>query len=212
MRTTTTSDWPEVNAHVGVHVREDAPPLATRVEDLDGGRLVVAAPLSRLGVATAAVRGVTVELSWTTLHGTATRSAVIDEVRSGNLPLWVLRGAGGVRWAQRRSYVRVPVAAPLILTVDGRRVHATVVDLSEGGMRCTVRGRASMAIGDLVDTSLRVEEGEVPVMARAVRVIPAGSDLLEIGLQFVDITVANADRIRRTVFATQVRSRAMGLA
>jgi c-di-GMP-binding flagellar brake protein YcgR len=119
------------------------------------------------------------------------------------VPLWRIRShPPEVR--QRREYVRVPVR----LTVSSAFAQLTIVDLSEGGMSCETPPGLALRAGRELDLTLDLDGDRVEVVAEVVRARPTGSGMVEAALRFRDVSDADATRIRRYVFAAQVRDRA----
>lgn len=178
--------WPEVNDRV--RVRLDLPPrlggdeidLLSRVEDVQDGRLLVAAP-TFAGDLHVAQEGLEVTLSWATDRGQCRQAFVLLGVVRLSVPCWELSPAGDLVHEQRRRFVRVPViglgrlsAVPLPEELaTGPHVPLARPDVDPGGLQPGARAAddcgeggaeedASLAIA-LVDLS----EGGACVRSRA---------------------------------------------
>src|SRR5205085_2915468 len=86
---------------------------------------------------------------------------LVTETRGAPFPTWVLEAAGPAVRVQRRQYVRIPEwdgSAELRLFTSDGALAATVLDLSEGGVRCVVPQSATtaMLVGHVVDLILHI--------------------------------------------------------
>jgi c-di-GMP-binding flagellar brake protein YcgR len=211
---TVATAWPQVNERVTVRLlgRPDAHP--SRVEDIDGDELLIAAVVDGRGVPVIPERGEEVEIAWNTPRGVLCRRGTVVERAAGALRLWRVQGHGDPGVQQRREFVRVPVALEMVMERSGRRLAGTVIDLSESGLRVILKdaGTAVQA-GDLARITVAVEGEEVSVVAKVVRSSRMSSGLAsaELGMCFVEIPPAQVQVLRRHIFAQQVRQRAMGL-
>lgn len=115
---------------------------------------------------------------------------------------------GPVRTTQRRRFFRAPVTLDVTLEHDGATLPAVSTDLSEGGMRVTLRGAAPPHRAD-VTAHLCLDGDAVALPLTVVRTAPNGTRL-EVGLAFEDLPTPAADLIRREVFTAQVAARRNG--
>lgn len=127
-----TVDLPRINSLVEL-VLEDDSPHASRVEDLDGQMLSVAAPV---GVGRVEP-GASVTVRWVGERGVYSAPATLAGTVRDRIALWTLRTVGMVEFGTRRSAVRVPVNLPVrVLDPETDRCwNGRMADLSEGGFR-----------------------------------------------------------------------------
>jgi hypothetical protein len=129
------ADLLSVNALVAVRLAEHDTEYSSRIEDIDGDTLIVAAPPGA-NAALLASGERDVELSWVTPRGRHEQlCALLEHINNGGLKQWRLRPTGTAKLIQRRRYVRVPAALAVLLVMPGEVLTATTVDVSEGGFR-----------------------------------------------------------------------------
>ena len=143
-------------------------------------------------------------------------TAILD----GRVRTWTTRVDGPPSRLQRRAFVRAPEARPVAFgRIDGCLFPATMVDLSEGGLRATFTSEVDLTIGDEVEVDFDLDGWSLTAPAIVVRAggrrpgpSPSAPALCEAGLAFASLSSADADRIRHHVFAKQARMRALGQA
>jgi c-di-GMP-binding flagellar brake protein YcgR len=129
-------------------------------------------------------------------------------------PTWLLRVVGSVSACQRRSFVRADVQLPVQLRAEGADHQVTAHDISEGGLRCSTRTALGLTGGTAVEVGLELEleldeQLRLRLPAEVVRARhPAPEAPLDLGLRFTDLSIADADRLRRWIFAELRRQRA----
>jgi hypothetical protein len=196
--------WPPVNARLDVRVRRRSTWLATRVEGREADLVDVAIPTNAGVIAVEAQRDDPVELRWIIDgRGLAYAEGLLVGAIEDRIPMWRIRSRPP-DVQQRREFVRVPVR----LTVPSRFEPLTTVDLSEGGMSCEAPAGLALREGRLLDLTLDLDGDRVDVTAEVIRVRPSGAGMVEAALRFRDVTEGEAQRIRRFVFAAQVKERA----
>lgn len=147
--------WPPVGALLRVVADESHPWLgpdgrASRVEDVDGGLIAVAAPRGP-GDVEPPEPGEEVQLSWAGPRGLLVLAVRLLETGRDGVPLWWCEPVGGLEVHQRREFVRAPVASGwrvgVLLTPVGPDAEPGVeptsghlLDLSEGGLRVRLPG------------------------------------------------------------------------
>jgi c-di-GMP-binding flagellar brake protein YcgR len=109
---------------------------------------------------------------------------------------------------QRREYVRSHTAPVEIeLTFGGETQTGRLIDLSEGGLRCSVRGAIVPRAGDVVEVAIPLDErGLIDLDAELVSVERQDQVWVLAG-RFLAIPTQDADRIRAYVFTRQLRER-----
>ncbi len=123
-----------------------------------------------------------------------------------------VRPLGEVRRLQRRAHVRVPQLSPIDLVLPIGKLRASLLDVSESGLRCVVTRPSPLGMDSLTTVTLELSGGEsVEVTCSAARMYAIDDDHLEVGLSFVGLDERTGNQIRKHVFAQQVRDRAMGL-
>lgn len=197
--------WPAPNTHVDITVDWWPGPLGSRVEDTAESHLVLAGPTTPMNEPVTAKRGAEVLLRWMTPRGPAQLHASILGAEWGSPPLWTVAPAGEPEVDQRRSYARVDLAEPIVLAARGHEHPATLTDLSEGGMSCIVFTAARLQAGDTAGTVLLIDGEPLTLHAEVIRADADNDGRLTLAMQFRNVTNRDARRIRRHVFAQQVR-------
>ncbi|GAA2377535.1 PilZ domain-containing protein [Dactylosporangium salmoneum] len=125
---------PAINALVDV-VLMDGEAYQSRVEDVSGKRLTVAAPF---GVSSADVPklGASMELAWVAGDRRQAVDVKLVELGREQPPRWLLEAVGSIRLQTRRNYVRGGGGERVEVTMGGTTYSGRVIDLSEGGVRC----------------------------------------------------------------------------
>jgi hypothetical protein len=195
--------WPPVNARLDIRIRRRSTWLATRVENRDEGVVDVAVPTNAGVVEVDAAVDDPVELRWIIDgQGLAYADGVFVGAVEDRIPMWRIR-ARPPEVQQRREFVRVPVR----LTIPSGIEHLVTLDLSEGGMSCEAPAALALREARLLDLDLDLDGDHVAVTAEVVRVWPHAPGVVVAALRFRDVTESEAQRIRRFVFAAQVRER-----
>lgn len=136
--------------------------------------------------------------------------AVVQTTRPPG-PQWLLRLTGRATACQRRSFVRADVQLPVRLVVQQAEHEITALDISEGGLRCSTREALGLTGGTAVEVGLVLGEQlqlQLPAeVVRARRTVPEAP--LDLGLRFTDLSIKDADRLRRWIFAELRRQRAV---
>jgi c-di-GMP-binding flagellar brake protein YcgR len=209
MRARPQTAWPQVNDRVSLRLECCAHDMAARVEDTDGNRLTLAAPLHHCETGQPGP-GRRARLHWLTTHAVMELTAVLVETRGHPLPVWVVEGTGAPERVQRRRYVRVPTQPlPVLLRAGGRQVSAWLLDLSEGGLRCTCSEPVELAPGERLVAWIKLgQDGpNFALSAEVVRVTTGADQRRTIACSFVDVPTESADRLRQYVFDQQLRER-----
>lgn len=199
---------PEVNDLVRVCVAGDPQGQPSRVEDVIGASLVLAAPSYAGDLVTTRV-GMAALVRWTGARGLFEVDVVLDEVRRHDaVAVWVVHPTSEVRVQQRRRYARVHAKMPMVFVPCGDKpaevVDGAGVDLSEGGLRARV---AADAIGEGARLQARfaLDDEAVSVLGSVIKVRPAERQS-EIVVIF-DEPVADEAVIRRWVLRQQILAR-----
>lgn len=205
--------WPDVNSLAFVDIVDEPVLLESRVEAIEGTALTLAAPTGAYGVTILPSAGETVLVAWNTVRGYFERKGVVETSLRTPQPRMTIRPAGEVRRLQRRAHVRVPQLSPVHLEVGPTRIRASLLDVSESGLRCVVQRPTPLGMDTRVEVTLELMDGTtVDVTCVPARMYAVDDEHLEVGLSFVDSDDRTANRVRKHVFAQQVRDRAMGLA
>jgi c-di-GMP-binding flagellar brake protein YcgR len=203
---------PRVNDLVTLFDQDDRE-YRSRVEGVDDEVLTVARPLD-LSADHQFDPGVELLVSWSTANGVAVLPVrPIAAHTDGLVAIWSLSPTRPGWIEQRRRYVRVPAGGPLALRLrgDGQAVDAlsgTMVDLSEGALRCAVNSALADALEtDLVQASFRFGDQQFDIPGRIVfrRSGTQPTQAVQLVVLF-DEPVREADLLRRQIFAQQLRA------
>lgn len=205
-------DWPELNSLAFIDIIDEPVMLESRVEAVDDDSLTLAAPTGAFGVPVLPSPGETVLVAWNTLRGYFERKGVVEHSLRTPQPQMTVRPLGEVRRLQRRAHVRVPQLTIIELVVAAGRLRASLLDVSESGLRVVVGRPSPLGMDTIVGVTLELNDGEsVDVDCVPARMYAIDDDHVEVGLSFVRLDERTGNKIRKHVFAQQVRDRAMGL-
>ena len=199
---------PELRQRVHLRLVRWGVSMPSVVEDVLDSDLVVAGPLNL-------VEGQMPEkeerllLLWEDANGPHQLPCDMGNVLTRELPQWQVKPAGPARTEQRRTAVRVHADTAVTIIRDRQAYPATLVDLSEGGMRATLDDAETVVgVGDLVSVILKFDKVEHDMRARVVRVQVEPGQPRTIAASFLDLAQHQADELRRHVFAEQTKLRA----
>lgn len=205
-----TEQWPAVNTLVSLIGSGWEGTASSRVEDLNDDILVVAAPHDPAGEALEILRpqpGDTVQVRWVHRRGMSERQAEVVAVEMHPRPQWRITASKPPDQIQRREAVRVEVLLELEVRHDGTSYKATTVDVSEGGLRCIIPAFATVEPGSRLELSFEVEGAPIAATAEVVRSRLTHDDFTQVNARFTRIQTADANRIRKFLFAEQVAQR-----
>ena len=204
-----TAAWPELHARVEVFGPWHERWLPSLLEDRDGRDLLVAVPNAPGTIVPVVGRpGELLTLQWVNTRGAAEVECRLVEVARNALASWRLLGLGEPVVRQRRAYVRAEVRIPVTLVDEEGGLAGWVVDLSEGGAR-VVRVADRLELEDQplqLQLQLEIEGRDVLVQGEVLRVDPDHGGSPAVAVKFLDLHDRDADRIRRFVFRSQLRT------
>jgi hypothetical protein len=201
---------PEVNALIELAIfGGEAYP--SRIEDVDGNRVSVAAPLNLLISDTPEV-GRQVTLRWPAgPRGRYAAPATIVAIHHDRVATWDVEITGEPAIEQNRRYVRGGGGEPLrlqrTLSPEDPVVEARVVDISER----SVRGRFTkldVKAGDPVDVRLVLDDEVIEVSGTVLRVIEQAEPHVADVVVVYEPDESQATTIRRYVMRQQLLARA----
>lgn len=231
-RGTAELDRPRLNAPVVLALPGVPDGLRSRLEDLLGADLVVAAVHvpGRVGVQRP---GASIAVTWAVPpRGALELACTLVDVVAEQPPRWVLRPTGPARRVQRRRFVRADVLAgadlepapedttatvgrvaldPVHGSGTGWRATGVVADLSEGGARVVldVDQPFPARAGDSLVLSLRLPGAVVVTGGDVVAVEPPVGRNVHVRLSF-ELSDRDAGLVRREVLRRQGEARASG--
>ncbi|MBX6371967.1 MAG: PilZ domain-containing protein [Acidothermus sp.] len=200
------ADTLSLNSLVTVRIGEDGVDYPSRVEDIADDSVFIAAPTG--GNVTLISSGLReVELSWVSPRGRYQQPCEIVEFISGQPRLWRLRPTAPAQLIQRRRFVRVRAAVPVLLVLPGTVTPGTTIDISEGGFRMRV---PRQTITELVPATIQTTIGgvQLEIHGHVIRTGLTETGQTEVVVAF-DADMRAADAIRRFVFQVQLRARAV---
>jgi hypothetical protein len=184
---------------------------ASRVEDLNGRRLTVAAPLNLL-ISDLPEIGRKVTLRWPAgPRGRYAAPATIAEIHQDRIATWDIDVTGPPEIEQNRRYVRggggEPMCLRRTLSPDDPAVDAWVVDVSER----SVRGRFTdlkIKAGDPVTVRMTLDDEMVDVTGSVLRVIDQPEEKVADVVVVYEPDEQQATVVRRYVLRLQMLARA----
>lgn len=201
------SHWPHPGQRVDVRVAEDATLLAV-VDDVRAPeQLHLRLPVQRDGSPAPDVPlGATVAVTWTSASGQHVLPSTLVDRPAAGVPLWRLAPDHEPVVLQRRDFVRVAESMRVSLQRDDHGAWtAALCDLSEGGVRCVVRRPNDLAVGDVLQLTLSLEDRQLELPATVLGVDDDG-ERTTLRLQFAELG-RRADLLRRRVLRQQQRAR-----
>lgn len=203
-------DLPAVNTLVRVRCSRDGEVHRSRIEALDDHDLLIAAPHAEddphLPYANDAL-----VVSWGSARGRCSLRVCFGGLEKSRVLMWRLAPDGEVELEQRRHSVRVS-APGKVTVVAGAGVIApktgSILDVSETGVRCLLP-RGFAAAGMPVEVQLEFDEEAITIGGEVLRVSPGSNEHDEVVVVLTPAP-AQADRLRRFVYARQRHERRMG--
>ena len=204
------TDGPLVRDLVDVVLDASTEPLVTAVVRVAQDSLALEAPVDRGGrlvLPDAREGGL---LVWRGARDLMQAPVVVVQSTRPPGPQWLLRLTGGATTCQRRSFVRADVQLPVVLHVERTDHEIMALDVSEGGLRCSTREALGLPGGTVVEVSVAFDdELQVRLSAEVVRARRSFPEApLDLGLRFRDLSIKDADRLRRWIFGELRRQRA----
>ena len=203
------ADPPAINSLLQV-VIDDELGFPTRVEELDGPILTIAAPLGR-GDLEVPAPGTELQVIWT-----ASRTRYMWQVEmlsrtKGRLNRWHLRGLGDPQRHNRRQYVRGEASGPVTLVTTGRQTQAKeftgyLIDVCEGGARCRLR-RVETNVGEAVALRLSLDRKIVQINGMVLLVRAAEDGRNHDVVVTYDLKEREAQLVRRYVLQWEITER-----
>ncbi len=199
---------PDINTPVLVAVPEVDHDLPSRVEDVRGDCIVVAA-VTVPGRPERHRAGQVVTLAWAIPpRGLMSVACELVEHERSNPPLWVLRPFGPFQKLQRRRYARADVAARAVVSGEEWTVNGLLADLSEGGARLLLDAgqKVGAQVGDTVAVEVCLSGGSVRTPSRLIGVDVLAAGRHQLRLQF-DLPERDGEQVRRAVMQRQLENR-----
>jgi hypothetical protein len=188
--------------------------LPSRVEDRDLVELRVAAPLGvrlrQLG------EDDSLDLRWVTRRGVATVAGQLVGIEDGQLPTWRIKTRSTPTVTQRRRYARAAITLPVQVAPEGEAeelaeldeaVLASTIDIGEGGIHC-IANIPDMPVGAPVTVIMELDGTGFHAEGRVLRTRPLHDGFRSMVVTFDQLAPKEADRVRRFVFAADLRSKA----
>lgn len=210
MNSTGLADLPDVNDLVDVTLDSQTEPLAAVISAVGEDTVSLRDPIDRTGRIVMPEIGEGGLLVWGGGSNLRQAPIAVQETIRHPGPMWLLRITAPAGRCQRRAFVRADVTLPVVVRHPGGDLEVTAVDLSEGGMRCTVRVEPNVTVGDAVTAQFSPGR-PMTVSATVLRLRRGDEDRpTDIGLSFDSLTIAEADDIRRYVFGRLLEQRRRG--
>jgi c-di-GMP-binding flagellar brake protein YcgR len=205
---------PEINDPVVLRDQADRE-YASQVQNLGRGLVVVAQPPD-LPADEEFPNGTELRVAWVDADDVVMElpTRILAAHAADQVQLWSLVVTGPASIAQRRRVERVGVSGPVALRPpegsDFREVPGTLVDASEKAIRCSVAaGSADRLLGDRNEVvaafRLGTADFAIPGRVEFARGTKRPTELEELVVLF-DEPVADADALRKQVFAQEVRT------
>jgi hypothetical protein len=202
------ADRPLLRQRVHIRLARWGASVPSVVEDVLDNDLIVAGPLG-LADGQEPSQGEKLTISWDDPNGPRQLACEMGNLLMRELPSWQVRPVGAPRSDQRRRHVRVVTDGPVTIIRDRQAHAATLLDLSEGGLRVEMGDPATViGVGDQISVVVVLDRVEYDLRARVVRVHVVPGEPRVVAAAFLDLAIHHADELRRHVFAEQTRVRA----
>lgn len=155
--------------------------------------------------------GSDLRLVWTTTAGRHEVGATMAGVVHDRVPLWRVEVRSAPTVVQRRDFARAPDSLRGEIHYGQLWSKLVVLDLSEGGARCMVRGAGELPVGDQVQLRTVIDNRDVLIDATllAADVQDKLGELVQVRLKFAELG-RTADLVRKRVLEQQRKARASG--
>lgn len=201
-------DMPAVNTLVHVVVHEDAG-FRSRIEDIDGTKLTIAAPLEAVDLELPS-DGFELEVFWNRANARYMLPVRMTARTRGQLAKWHLQATGEPIRDNRRQFVRGeggPITVSTALDVQPPRTYrGYIVDVCEGGVRCHL-AHCDFVLDQIVTLSFSLEGSVLDLVGIVLSLRPKddgkGIDVI-IGYE---VQERQAQVIRRHVMQWQMAER-----
>lgn len=197
---TTLADLPDVNDLVDVILDSRAEPLAAVISAVSGDSVLLGEPMDRTGRIVLPETGECGLLVWGEPGNLRQAPIAVLETNRPPGATWLIRLTARAERCQRRSFVRADVNLPVVVRHPDADLEVTAVDLSEGGVRCHTSSDLAFGLGDSVIAEFSPGRYlAVPATVARLR-RGAAEQPTDLGLRFTDLSMTDADHIRRYVF------------
>jgi hypothetical protein len=215
------ADLPGVNTHMGLRLACCAGDLGSRVEGFEEGRLLLTAPEHPCG-AWMPDPGTALILHWTAEDVPVEMAGAITQTRWTTPRTWLVESTGTPRQIQRREFFRARTPTIQIeIETASNDFPGWLLDISEGGLRCSLRRKSAPVQGEFVNITMPLVPGDpaIEVIGEVVRTaqgpiedrMETSGGLWTMAVRFQDVSKPTADRLRRYVFGLQINERQRAL-
>ena len=184
----------------------------TRLEEADGDKLSLAAPLETAGN-DIPVPGQQLDVYWAMPRTRVILPCRLIEIGEAAPYRWVLEAAGPPKQSNRRRYVRgggggaVRLISDTVEEEDQEHVVGRLLDISEGGLRCWVPRVPGIGKGDPMQASVPLGKTELDVTGSVLSVRDAWDEPGQHMILAFDTSEREAGLIRQHVFAWEIAER-----
>lgn len=152
--------------------------------------------------------GYRLEVMWPAERGILALPVEVAEAHEdGEDVLWLARTVGVARREQRRGFVRVTMETPMTLHDGDTAHHATLIDVSEAGLRARVKGEPQLTANATVRAAFSVDRMAFLVDAEVLRVHHRRDEEHHEVVLVFSLDERSAAELRRAVFSEQIRQR-----
>lgn len=217
-------DYPEIGAIVDLIPASGGDAYMSWIDDVRDEVLVASVPRDLARRPKALAVGEQIEVIWKTSGALRCLPVVLAEMELGEGPHLCLRPTGAVKRGQRRDAVRAPLRLPVVIGTGASAVNGTTLDVSEGGLRCTLKGPrprsgaseqvrpdSALRVGDVVRVSASFPDLAITCLSEITRRELHQDSPIEISLRFIGLAEHVQDALRRRVFARLRELRQRGL-
>lgn len=199
---------------------EEESGYASRIEDIEDNKLLIAMPMDRHGVPIIPARGQRVNCKVLGEHGYYTFDTVYNDLDRIPIPVLCLEYPEIMRKVQSREFVRVKMSRPVVIRpIDedgtiGEMIFSTTLDMSGGGIAfvhsepLSIGSLVMIEIDNIPNAELMDLKGEI---VRCAPVEADGRTIYHIGAKFHGIGQRNQNQLIKYIFEIQRKNLAKGV-
>jgi hypothetical protein len=184
----------------------------TRLEEADGDKLSLAAPLET-NAEDLPAPGQRLDVYWALPRTRVILPCRLIEINESSPFRWVLEAVGQPKQSNRRRYVRgggggaVRLMAEVEQEEDQEHVVGRLLDISEGGLRCWVPRVPGIGKGDAMQASVPLGRTDLDISGSVLSVRDAWDEPGQHMILTFETSEREARLIRQHVFAWEIAER-----
>lgn len=202
------TEWPNINELIWIRLPCcETAVHPSRVEDIDDNQLVVARPEKpHTEPVPAPSTDSTFIIGWTEGVNSKQSRVKLVSAHEGSVPVWKLSQESKPEAMQRRNFVRAEWVAPVTVHLPMGDVEGTILDISEGGVRCQIPA-ANEPRSPFFQIAFELNKEHLVLECEVCWWGTPANGTVTIGLQFIDQSQALTDKLRSFAYNQQLKQR-----